>query len=209
MGVASVLVGVLALLMMFGGILLAWLPAVGSLLSFGAPVVALVGAVLGGLAMSRAKQEGGSSGAGLAGLIVSIVAFLLGLVFALTCGLCNALFTAGVASNQGRFRDGGVMWRVGRGTPPAWMRDLDGGLGIVPPPPGSPPRPGDEPVPGAAPTDGPAAEEPPPAFPPPPLEPAPAAPANPGAPPAGPAAVAPGTPKPPAASGAATPAAPR
>jgi hypothetical protein len=195
MGVASVLVGVLALLMMFGGILLAWLPAVGSLLSFGAPVTALVGAVLGGLAMSRAKQEGGSSGAGLAGLIVSIVAFLLGLVFALTCGLCNALFTAGVATNPGRFRDGGVTWRVGRGTPPAWMRDLDGGLGALPPLPGSPPLPGDAPAPGVAPADGTAADEPPPAFPPPPLEPAPSAPVTPGAPAAAPGAVAPAPPR--------------
>lgn len=186
MGVASVLVGVLALLMMFGGIFLAWLPGAGSLLSFGAPLVALVGAVLGGMAMSRAKQEGSSSGAGLAGLIVSIVAFLLGLVFALTCGLCNALFTAEMVKNRGRLPDGGVMWRVDRGATPPWRRELDGGVGPMPPVPDEPPVAGDSPPAGVEPPEPDAGDVPPPAFPPPPLAPAPEAPEAPEPAPAAP-----------------------
>lgn len=105
MAIASVLLGVVALLMMFGGIFLSWLPIVGSVLSFGAPVVSLVGIVLGGLAMSRAKQEGNPSGAALAGVIVNVLAFLFGLLVAMTCGLCNACFST--AMIQGRNYDGG------------------------------------------------------------------------------------------------------
>jgi hypothetical protein len=196
MGVASVLVGVLALLMMFAGIFLAWRPGAGSLLSFGAPLVALVGAVLGGMAMSRAKQEGGSSGAGLAGLIVSIVAFLLGLVFALTCGLCNALFTAEMVKNRGRLPDGGVMWRVDRGTTPPWRREPDGGVGAMPSVPDEPAALGDTPPPGDAPSGGTVDAVPPPAFPPPPpLVPAPEAPEAPESAPPAPVGAAPAAPR--------------
>jgi hypothetical protein len=112
MAAASVVLGVVSLLMMFGGIFLTVVPGLGMVLSFGAPVVALVGAVLGGLAMSRAKQEGESSGAAIAGLILSIIAFLFGLVFALTCGLCNALCTASMVT-QPRFRDDAGVWHIG------------------------------------------------------------------------------------------------
>ncbi len=186
MGVGSIVLGVLALLMMFGGIVLTWLPGVGSVLSFGAPVVALAGAVLGGLAMSRSKQEGGTGGAGLAGLITSIVAFLLGLVFALTCGLCNALCTAGMVAGPRHRGDGGVSWSVGSGRPPPWLVRGDGGVGLLPPLPAAPPAPDAPPSPDAPPAaappaaDGPTGGPPPPAFPPPPI--APPAPAPPSAP---------------------------
>lgn len=160
MGVGSIVLGVLSLLMMFGGILLTWLPGVGSVLSFGAPVVALVGAVLGGIGMSRAKQDGGSGGAGLAGLIISIIAFIFGLIFALTCGLCNALCTAGMIAGPHHRGDGGVYsWSTGTGNPPRWLLDRDAGLD-------------DKPDPNLDALDEPdAGGAPPPAFPPPPIEP--------------------------------------
>lgn len=150
MGVGSIVLGVVSLLMMFGGILLTWLPGVGSILSFGAPVVALVGAVLGGIAMSRAKQDGESGGAGTAGLIVSIIAFLFSLIFALTCGLCNALCTAGMIAGP-RNRDGGAFsWTRGNRLDDLDEDDAgasDGALGVDPdvvsgsPPPAFPPPP--------------------------------------------------------------------
>jgi hypothetical protein len=170
MGVGSIVLGVVSLLMMFGGILLTWLPGVGSVLSFGAPVVALVGAVLGGLSMSRAKQEGESGGAGMAGLIVSIIAFLFGLIFALTCGLCNALCTAGMVAGPHGRGDGGIYWSTStRGNPPPWLVDRDAGLD-------------DEPDPDLDAIDPPdAGGAPPPAFPPPPIEPTITAPVGPAA----------------------------
>jgi len=162
MGVGSIVLGVVSLLMMFGGILLTWLPGVGSILSFGAPVVALIGAVLGGISMSRAKQEGESGGAGMAGLIVSIIAFLFGLIFALTCGLCNALCTAGMVAGPRNRGDGGVYsWSTGTGgQPPPWLVRRDGGVDVNLGPSVDPSL---EPAPPSG--------APPPAFPPPPLGP--------------------------------------
>ena len=166
MGVGSVVLGVVSLLMMFGGIVLAWLPGVGSILSFGAPVVALIGAVLGGIAMSRAKQEGESGGAATAGLILSIISFVFGLVFALTCGLCNACFSAAVIAGPRNRGDGGVYsWTRGGGRPPPWMIGPDGGVSADPDvDPDLDPGldlDDDSGVPGSG--------SPPPAFPPPPL----------------------------------------
>lgn len=95
MPVASILLGIVALLFMMGGFLMTGVPVAGALLSFGAPLSALVGIVLAGIAMSRAKRDGEGSGAAVAGLVVNIIAFILGLVVALTCGLCNVCFSAG------------------------------------------------------------------------------------------------------------------
>jgi len=101
MGPGSIVVGIVAFLFMIGGFLATPVPYLGSLLSFAAPILALAGIIMGGVAMSRAKQTGESSGAGVAGLIVNIIAFVLSLVVALTCGLCNACVTGG-ANNARR-----------------------------------------------------------------------------------------------------------
>ncbi len=94
MPVASILLGIVALLFMMGGFLMTGVPVAGAVLSFGAPLSALVGIVLAGIAMSRAKRDGQESGAAVAGLVVNIIAFILGLAVALTCGLCNVCFSA-------------------------------------------------------------------------------------------------------------------
>ncbi len=90
MAIGSIVMGVVALLLMVGGFLASPVPYLGSILSFAAPLFALVGIVLAGIAMSRAKQQGEQSGAAVAGLVVNIVGFILGIAVALTCGLCNA-----------------------------------------------------------------------------------------------------------------------
>jgi hypothetical protein len=95
MGVGSIIVGIAAFLFMFGGFLTSIIPGVGALLSFGAPMLAIAGIVMGGLALSRAKRDGQPTGAATAGLIVNIIAVIPALVIALTCGLCNACITAG------------------------------------------------------------------------------------------------------------------
>jgi len=157
MAIASVLLGVASLLMMFGGVFLFWMPVVGSLLSFGGPVLALIGIVLGGLAMSRAKQDGMPSGAALAGVILNVVGFLFGLLVAMTCGLCNAACTS--AMFNAHAMDGGVGWQGNMQFGP------DGGTFDV--------TTGDAGDPGldqVSPTSG-AGGAPPPAFPPPALDP--------------------------------------
>jgi len=156
----SVAVGALSFIMMVAGFFLSWVPVLGSLLSFGAPVVALAGVVMGGVGMSRAKQSGDESGPAIAGLIVSLIAFFPALLVALTCGMCNACLTAGAmnpnlhrgTSPFGRGRqfpftapvspsDGGKPPSLDMGTGPA-----DAGVGRFPPPAFPPP-----PVPGTAP----------------------------------------------------------
>lgn len=106
MGIGSIIAGVVALLMTIGGAFLFWLPFAGSVLSFLAPLVALAGIVTGGLAISRARRDGESSGTGIGGLVVSIVAFIPAVLVALTCGLCNALCTGSYVNSMGR--DAGV-----------------------------------------------------------------------------------------------------
>ncbi|MBX3269455.1 MAG: hypothetical protein KF729_04305 [Sandaracinaceae bacterium] len=157
MGVASIVLGVLAAILAFAGAMLTWVPFLGALLSFLSPVLALVGAVLGGVALSRAKEEGGESGVPLAGLIVSIIAFFPALLVALTCGVCNSMCSAGTLAPRPDSTTSPAFWLV------------DGGVaspGISPPPvspdPSFPlPPPTDEPDPSADPS------APPPAFPPP------------------------------------------
>ncbi|MBO6937111.1 MAG: hypothetical protein JJ863_19220 [Deltaproteobacteria bacterium] len=90
MAIASLCLGGASFFFMIAGMLFTMVPVVGAVLSIGAPVLALFGVVTGGIAMSRANQMGESSGAATAGLAVSIVGFLVSLLFALTCGLCNA-----------------------------------------------------------------------------------------------------------------------
>ena len=93
MPIASLVLGGVAFLFMLGGFFLTAVPVAGSVLSFGAPLLSLAGIVLAGMSMSQAKSQGESNGVAIAGLVMNIVAFLLSLLVALTCGLCNACLT--------------------------------------------------------------------------------------------------------------------
>ncbi len=95
-GMASIVCGVVALLLTMGGFLLTALPYAGALFAFAAPAVALMGIVLGGLGIREAQQTGGEQGAATTGLVLSILGLVLGLVVALTCGLCNACVSASI-----------------------------------------------------------------------------------------------------------------
>lgn len=103
MAIASIVLGMGAFLCMIVGFFTTGVPVVGALFSFGGPVLALAGIVTGGVAMSRSKQEtGDTSGAAIAGLVVSIVGFFLSLIVALTCGLCNACLTSSTMNGNGQ-----------------------------------------------------------------------------------------------------------
>ncbi len=164
----SVAVGALSFIMMVMGFFLSPVPILGSLLSFGAPVVAIAGIVMGGVAMSRAKQMGQESGAATAGLIVSIIAFFPALLVALTCGMCNACVTAGALNPNTRRR-------MGSGGFPFAPQVAFGDAG----------KPSTSPPFGGQPASGDAGSQtyPPPAFPPPPVPGASGSGQAPGAPP--------------------------
>lgn len=112
MAIGSIIIGVIAFLFMVAGFFLSPVPYVGAVLSFGSPVLGIVGIVMAGVSMSRAKQTGETSGAATAGLVVNIVAFILGLAVALTCGLCNACMTSSM-NNPNRNRGQGLSFGGG------------------------------------------------------------------------------------------------
>jgi len=98
MGIASLLLGLLSLVMTIGGFIFTGVPVLGSVMAFGAPCMGLVAIVLGGMEMSRASKSGQGQGLGIAGLILGILGLFFGGVVALTCGMCNACMTGTVAS---------------------------------------------------------------------------------------------------------------
>ncbi|MEC7524582.1 MAG: hypothetical protein VYE22_32180 [Myxococcota bacterium] len=140
MGIASIALGVLALIFTFAGFLLTPIPFVGSLFSFGAPVCALIGIVLGGVSLSRARTDGSETGLPTAGLVVSVVAFFPAFFVALVCGVCNSVCSA--ASMAPRPPAGQQQ--------PWWMTDAGaaGSPGLGPQPAAPPAQP---PAQGAAP----------------------------------------------------------
>lgn len=151
----SIALGIGAFLMMFGGFVLSFIPFVGTILSFGAPVMALAGIVTGAVARSRASQIGEPDGAATAGLIVSVIAFIPALLVAVTCGLCNACMSAAVLDPNARR---GRVWTTFPDGGAGWVRSRPQTLG--------PADAGREPAAPVPPTDPTA---PPPALPPPPL----------------------------------------
>ncbi len=175
MGIASVILGVVSMICAVAGFILSWVPFVGGVLSFGSPVLALIGMVLGGVAMSRAKEEGANSGVATAGLIVSVVAFFPALLVALTCGLCNSLCSAASLQEPRSTRQTQAPWYMDGGN-----ASISPGITPVPPAvrnvlptPGAPPSADPSADPSAEPSaePSPAARAPgipPPAFPPPP-----------------------------------------
>jgi len=140
MPVASLICGAVALLMAVGGMFLAAVPIIGSVLSFGSPVLALAGIVMGGIGHSRSEDM---KGLAIAGLVVSIIAFVLGLLVAMTCGLCNACVTAGAAGTSSAAQGFG-----GAGNNPAnWLPQPDPNVGSTPAPPPFPSAPSDQQAP--------------------------------------------------------------
>lgn len=156
MGLASIALAILAVLFTGLGFVFTPVPIAGTVFAFGAPVLAILGMVLGGLAMSRSKRQGSRSDSAQAGVILCAMAFLPALGVALTCGVCNAAVSSGGVSGtrQVNFNMGGPM-------------AMDGGM---PRPDGPPPPPFGQPDAGPNPTPGaPSPGTPPPAYPPPPM----------------------------------------
>jgi hypothetical protein len=157
------------------GVVLAIVPVVGAVFAFGAPALALLGVILGGLDLSQRKREGKPREAAMVGTVLSALGFFPALITALTCGVCNALVSAGPIEMRR-----GVSFQVGSGAA------TDGGLAPGWPRPSAPsaPEPATDPAPSgsepsppsttapSAPSGGRAAQD---ALPPPPL------PAGPGA----------------------------
>jgi hypothetical protein len=146
MAVGSIVLAALSLLFIPLGVVLSPLPWVGGVFAFGAPALSLASVIVGGVAMSRGKRAGESTSTAFAGVVTGAVAFVPALVTALTCGVCNALFTAGKFEAH---RDFHLTMQQGAPLLPA-------DAGVSPDQPSAPPPP-----PGA----------PPPAFPPPPIKP--------------------------------------
>jgi hypothetical protein len=173
MGIASVVLGVLAMIFMIAGFFLTIVPVLGTVLGCGSPLLCLLGLVLGGVALSHAKRDGMPTGLPTAGIVLNAVVFFPAVLVGLTCGLCNACASASMVQNGGN--------------PPTWTR-TDGGVqmtwGTQPqsplplgPAPGAPLPPSPTPPPSAAPVPPAPRPEgaPPPAFPPPPIAPEPPA----------------------------------
>jgi hypothetical protein len=154
MGIASILLFVFAVLFMGIGLITAWLPVIGFLFAFGSPALALLGVILGGAAMSKAKRMGLESGSGLVGVILNTLVIIPSLLVAFTCGVCNACVSSAVLdpTNAGR-------WDVVVKPGPFQI------------PPKKPAKPSDEPEDELDEPDDP--HQPPPLFPPPPLDPGP------------------------------------
>ncbi len=78
MGLGSIVLGVLAVVCMIGGFLATLVPFVGTMLSFLSPLLALVGIVLGGVALSRSRSGGEESeGVAIGGLVTNVVVLVL------------------------------------------------------------------------------------------------------------------------------------
>ncbi len=119
MAAASLILGLVGCVFMIGGMLGTMVPYVGSILSFGAPVLCLFGLILGGVAMSRANRMDEPSGLATAGMVINGVGFLFSLLLALTCGLCNACISTAAMNpqNQGQWSPQGPGTTPFGGTP--------------------------------------------------------------------------------------------
>jgi len=160
MGLGSLILGIFAFLCMFAGAVLVWVPFLGTMLSFLSPILAVAGVILGGVALSRAREgQGESEGLAIGGLVVNIVAFIPAMLVALTCGLCNTLCTSAFVTPNGQTSS--VPWDVDGGRSSNPFEDLFGDAGVrpnvLPPTPLVPATPSD-PAPATAPTDPTAAE---------------------------------------------------
>jgi hypothetical protein len=123
MGLLSILLSGLAIVCAGIGVLTTPFPVLGLIFAFGAPALAVAGVMLGGSAMSKAKRAGQTNETAKIGVILNAIAFVPSLLVALTCGVCNALFSTGNMQVQ---RD------VRFGTSP--LGAADGGVRALPPP---------------------------------------------------------------------------
>jgi hypothetical protein len=166
MALVSILFAVAAFVGTVIGFLTTPIPVVGLVFSFGAAGTALVGAMLGGRAVSRARRALTPTDAARIAVVLNLVALGPALLVAVTCGLCNAIVSTGDVDMQRSFG-----FSFGNG--PA----ADAGAGALPPPdraPESPDQSPGAPPPPPPPSEPAPAEQPPPnQMPPPPLPPGP------------------------------------
>jgi hypothetical protein len=154
MALVSILLSVVALLCTAIGFFTTPIPVLGTVFSFGAAAIALLGVVLGGRAVSAAKRQGRTNDTARIGVISNALALVPALLVALTCGVCNALFSSGNVQVQRDFQFNGGTWEPDAGPnalpPPQRQPGLPGFQGQAPgePPPGAPAQP-TEPTPGA------------------------------------------------------------
>lgn len=98
MAIASLILGLLSIALAMIGAVSAAVPEAGPFISmfssFAGVLCALVGIVLGGISISRARDEGTGSGLAIAGTTISGVAILPALFVALSCGLCSSFRAA-------------------------------------------------------------------------------------------------------------------
>jgi len=161
MAVGSIVFAALALACAGLGVITTPIPVLGAVFSFGAPALALAGVVMGGVAMSRGKRARTSTDAAVAGVIFNGLCFVPALLTALTCGVCNALWSGGKIEARRDFH-----FDVQAGTPRQGASP--GQPGRAPEPPSQ--RPGATPQPDQPPAAAPPGAAPPPAFPPPPIQ---------------------------------------
>lgn len=122
MGLLSILLSGLAIVCAGIGVLTTPFPVLGLIFAFGAPALAVAGVMLGGSAMSKAKRVGQTDETAKIGVILNAIAFVPSLLVALTCGVCNALFSSGNMQVQRDIRFGSP------------LGSADAGVRALPPP---------------------------------------------------------------------------
>lgn len=128
LGIVSILLALAAFLFTGGGLLAVIVPVLGAIIAFAAPALALAAIVTGGVAMSRASRNRENNGTGLAGLILGMLAFVPAMFVATTCGLCNALFSAGDFQDRSRFDFQFDTSNWQQNLPPGMVPDDDAGM---------------------------------------------------------------------------------
>lgn len=122
MALVSILLSVVALVCTAIGFFTTPIPVLGALFSFGGAAIAVLGVVLAGRAVSAAKRQGTPNDTARIGVVLNALALVPALLVALTCGVCNALFSSGNVQLQRDFQFG-----------PGFF-DPDAGPGALPPP---------------------------------------------------------------------------
>ena len=84
------------------GLILGSLGIISAFIGFAVPILAVLGLPMSitGLVLSCVGQKKGSSGLGIAALVLSIIAVVFTAITFFTCGLC-VLCVAGAAASQG------------------------------------------------------------------------------------------------------------